>query len=345
MKTFNASASIFGWHFQINAAIFFLLNEIKNIDSVRVEGKDEDIEFNLKTGNKIFIQAKSKSDLGTDSKAMEKFSEGLKTLIHASNNEKYEKLYFVTNYPNPIGGSQSHYYVFMGASYIERDFLELPPQFTKKAMKKIKEVEEKETLKFDVENFRIAVIPFDGNIKSTRERIIEAKIKDFLTSISMKESYASEILEIWQSNLFFNASDKNTEVFLSKKQLMWPVISICCNLKENDKIVVDYEEELGLDIDEVELIISRYENFINRQTERFDFTTKVIGDFYEHKKSHNRHERNTNHFVINNWNNYVDIMFTDSMEPELLETLIKIILFKILNNKKSISEMITEVNL
>ncbi len=35
-----------------------MLNEIQNIDSVRVEGKDEDIEFNLKTGNKIFIQAK-----------------------------------------------------------------------------------------------------------------------------------------------------------------------------------------------------------------------------------------------------------------------------------------------
>lgn len=57
-ENFNASASIFGWHFQINVAIFFMLNEIQNIDSVRVEGKDEDIEFNLKTGNKIFIQAK-----------------------------------------------------------------------------------------------------------------------------------------------------------------------------------------------------------------------------------------------------------------------------------------------
>ena len=26
MKNFNASASIFGWHFQINVAIFFMLN-------------------------------------------------------------------------------------------------------------------------------------------------------------------------------------------------------------------------------------------------------------------------------------------------------------------------------
>ncbi|ATF71511.1 hypothetical protein [Enterococcus sp. FDAARGOS_375] len=345
MKNFNASASIFGWHFQINVAIFFMLNEIQNIDSVRVEGKDEDIEFNLKTGNKIFIQAKSKSDLGIDKKALEKFSEGLRTLIYASNNESYERLYFVTNYPNPIGGQQSHYYMFMGGNYIERQFLELPVSSTKRALKKIKEIEKSENLKFDIDNFRIAVMPFDGNIKLTRERIIESKLKDFLTSISMKESYARDILEIWQSDLFFNASDKDTNINLSKRQLMWPVISICCNLKESDKIVIDYEEELGLDKEEVELIISRYEDFINRQTERFDFATKVIGDFSVHRKSHNRREKNINYFVLKNWNSYVDAIFTDSMDAELLETLIKIILFKILNNKQVINEMITEVNL
>ncbi len=84
MNNFNASSSAFGWHFQINAAIIFMLREIKRVDSLRIEGLNEDIELNLTNGSKVFIQAKSKSTLGPDSNALTKLSEGIKTLIHAA---------------------------------------------------------------------------------------------------------------------------------------------------------------------------------------------------------------------------------------------------------------------
>ena len=41
----NATPSSFGWDFQINAAIVLMLENIKTIKSVRVEGKKEDIEL------------------------------------------------------------------------------------------------------------------------------------------------------------------------------------------------------------------------------------------------------------------------------------------------------------
>lgn len=39
----NATPSSFGWDFQVNAAIVLMLENIKAIKSVRVEGRKEDI--------------------------------------------------------------------------------------------------------------------------------------------------------------------------------------------------------------------------------------------------------------------------------------------------------------
>ena len=47
MKNRNASASAFGWDFQVNAAILLMLENIEKAEKIRVEGKDEDIEITL----------------------------------------------------------------------------------------------------------------------------------------------------------------------------------------------------------------------------------------------------------------------------------------------------------
>lgn len=114
----NASASIFGWQFQINSAILYFINHIKEIKSIRIEGKDEDIEISLLNGKKILIQAKSSSKLGIDKSAIKKLRQGINTLYLGSQNNEVEKLIYTTNYPNPIGGSISHYDIFMGSDYI-----------------------------------------------------------------------------------------------------------------------------------------------------------------------------------------------------------------------------------
>lgn len=345
MGDYNASASIFGWHFQINASIFFMLSDIKNIASIRVEGKDEDIELTLNSGKKIFIQAKSKFELGADKKATTKFSEGIKTLINASAKEEFEKIYFVTNYPNPIGGRPIHYNMFMGGMYIERKFLDLPKEATKKAKEIIAKVEKENSLTLDFSNLNIAVLPFDGDVKNVRERMTQQKIKEFLSLLKLKEGLSLEVLEVWQSDMFFNASQKDTSVCLSKKELMWPVISICCDLNEDDKIIEEVEDELGIEFDDIELILSKYKYFINRQVERFDFITKILGDFNYHKGTHRGKQRKQEYFIELNWCNYKDELYSEEMDDEILEALIKIILFKILKNKRAINNMIQEVNL
>ena len=47
MSDRNASASAFGWDFQVNAAILFLLDNIEEAERIRVEGANEGIEITL----------------------------------------------------------------------------------------------------------------------------------------------------------------------------------------------------------------------------------------------------------------------------------------------------------
>lgn len=345
MKDYNASSSAFGWHFQINAAIIFMLKEIKNIDSLRIEGVDEDIELNLSNGAKILIQAKSKATLGADNNALSKLSEGMKTLIHGANKNNYEKLYFVTNYPNPIGGRQNQYNIFMGGTYIERSFDELPSSAKSSALTKINEVEEKYKLKMDTKNLFISVIPFDGEMKDIRERVISAQLKEFLNNISVNEGSSKELLEIWQSDMFFNASNIDTKIELNKKKLMWPIVVLNCDLNEDDKLWDEVEDEIGLDSEDVEIILRRYGSFINKQIEHFDFVIKVISDFRLHKASKRGKERKKEVFVKQNWSLYKEDIYSGDLAEELLETLIKVILLKLLNKQNMVSKVIKEVNL
>lgn len=54
----NASDSIFGWDFQINAAIILMLEDIENVQKVRVEGQTEDIEITMADGEFVFHKPK-----------------------------------------------------------------------------------------------------------------------------------------------------------------------------------------------------------------------------------------------------------------------------------------------
>lgn len=50
---------MFGFDFQRNAAIVLMLENIKELKSVRLEGNEEDIEISLNDGQKILAQAKA----------------------------------------------------------------------------------------------------------------------------------------------------------------------------------------------------------------------------------------------------------------------------------------------
>ena len=57
-KGSNASPEVFGFDFQVNATIFLLLDNIREVKTVRMEGASEDIELTMNDGKQIMAQAK-----------------------------------------------------------------------------------------------------------------------------------------------------------------------------------------------------------------------------------------------------------------------------------------------
>lgn len=84
MANTNSSDSLFGWNFQINAAIVIMLEDITNVQKVRVEGSTEDIEITLVNGECIFSQAKALADPSSTKNVRKKLSDGLGTLNQAA---------------------------------------------------------------------------------------------------------------------------------------------------------------------------------------------------------------------------------------------------------------------
>lgn len=343
MSKHNASPSAFGWQFQVNAAIFFLLDYIDDIKYVRVEGPNEDIELHLLNDKKVFIQAKSYSSMGIDVNAQSKLSEGLETLLKASNIEDYEKLYFVTNYPNPLGGRQSQYHIFMSNGYVEMEFLELPQTVIDTTDKKIQELEKVSKKIFNREKFNIAVLPFIGNVKKSRERIIKDAVKEYLNKLGVSDSKATDLLLIWQSEMFFNSSQINTRINLSKRQLVWPIIVLNCEISNDDKYIDDLVDMFELEEEDIEIVANQYKQFIDKQSEQFSFVNKVINDYTEYRKK-NRQMRKVHHFINMFWKEYTDEIFCEDMEDEMLETLVKMILNKVLRKKRLIGKILSEVS-
>lgn len=58
-KTRRADAVLFGYDFQVNAAIVLMLDNIKALHTLRLESNNEDIDIELANGEHILAQAKS----------------------------------------------------------------------------------------------------------------------------------------------------------------------------------------------------------------------------------------------------------------------------------------------
>ena len=120
----RADAVIFGFDFQVNAAIVLMIENIRELESLRLEGNYEDIELKLNGGGYILAQAKAIEKSSSDfSHVRENLKKALTTLSEASHNTLVEKLILITNSPNPLNDKNSRS-VFYGDAH--RSFDSLP---------------------------------------------------------------------------------------------------------------------------------------------------------------------------------------------------------------------------
>lgn len=327
MSSSNASATLFGWDFQINAAIVLMLDNIQIAEQVRVEGDTEDIEIKLSNGKMLYSQAKSVEKSTDYSHVKDKLKKALTTLSTASENPDCDKLIYVTNSPNPFGDKKS-----MAAFYghTRKAFKNLPDT-CRTTVENIIDNLPNNTL--DTDKFHVHVIPFETDDMKERYKVIKTVVDDFVFSVKPNLSgIGQQAMEIWQKDFFENATLSDTSKTIKKKELIWPLIVLMYDSNVPNNPILEIMDESDL----YELTI-KYKDLINNKVERFDFSTKIISDYKDYKPTNMKTK--TIEFINLHWLDYKDEFDIDGVDPLIQEKVLKIIIDNIIRQKYLISDI------
>ena len=327
MSNRNASASAFGWDFQVNSAILLMLENIKDAKCVRVEGADEDIEITLQNQTKIYAQAKAVEKPDDTTHVIDKLTKALGSLSDASKRDDGSLFTYVTNSSNPFNNQRTISY-FTGRTHLFFD--ELPDS----AQKRIKDIIKNSGYTgFDVNKFDIRVIPFYGNDLKNRYKEILACINEFLTEVNVDvQGINTEIMGIWQKDYFQNATLSDTTISISKEKLIWPLIVLVVD----KTTAIEYKKDF--DDDEIGEIERKYKMIINQNTMSYEMISRVLSDYRLSKKTPKQ-------FVADTWIDYLDVVKPIEADDDTKESLIKIILYRILAQRQYIRDIKKGANL
>lgn len=329
-RTQNASASIFGWDFQTNAAILLMLENIKCADSVKVESQTEDIEIKLTDGNIIYSQAKSILNADDTANLSKKLKDAIKTLNSASKKDNVKKLIYITNHSNPLS-DQSTIGYFSTTSQIP--YKDLPQKCRNKIDKIIKDG------KYDIDTSKIyiAVLPFIGSEENNRYKEIRRAVFEFIGQLNIITNIDSKkILDIWQKEYFFNATIPDDAITITKKKMMWTLIVQICEMDLGDEILEN------CDIAQIQEIKNNYYNIINIMSDDFALISKVLNSYSDYK---NKGEGNLETFIKAKYTDFEKEFVDNDLSSEDRKCLIQIILKKIISTRYHIEKIKEATNL
>lgn len=329
----NASPEVFGFDFQVNATIFLLLDNIKEVKTIRMEGSSEDIELTLNNGSQIMAQAKGIVKGSSDfSNVRRNLTKAIQTLSSADN-KSVEQLILITNSKNPLNENTS------------RSFFYGPPiaigynDLSEEAKQVIDNIVSKHNIPLNKKKFQIYYFMFETDNLKTRYVVIEEKIKEFINQLNLGQILnASELMQIWQNNLFHNGSQIDVTIKLNKKEIIWPVIALTLGKQLPSEYIEDYDQGF---INEINV---RYSYLINTISEQYDLITKILFD-YNSSNSDLLIKERTQKFIADKWTDYVPIFSLESLDKEVQEALTKVILAKVIQQRYLIDNIRSEVAL
>lgn len=351
----DASASAFGWEFQVNAAIYLFLKYLESVESIKVEGKYQDIELKKTDGKTIYAQAKSVRNGSLDHRK-EKLEDAIISLAKTPA-DKEDSLLYVSNYSAPINRAdvfKNSVLSLKDAEEEKESFIEQKNHIEEKLKIKINNCEKPEKKRLyekllsrlsnlDVDRFLVcSIYPYmNCEQEYDKYRVISDKIKEILTNnFGINSPYilkfVKNILCHWHETFLYKASmpDNQKEKTMKKTDLLWQIVVIISDIEVDMSQLL--EEELGQDeIDEAE---SYYVEklFVH---ERFKFINKLMMDLSFFRKE-NKGSKNID-FIKSNWEKYKsEFVEYEKYAAYAQEYLIKKCLYKFINNRQNINKII-----
>lgn len=333
-KDRRADAVFFGFDFQVNAAIVLMLENIKELKSLRLESENEDIDIELYSGSHILAQAKAIVNSSTDfahvrtnlKKALESLSEGSKKV-------QTEKLILITNSPNPLNEDASRS-LFWGPAH--RGFSTLPESSQRIITDYLSQIDQP----LDTNQFVIQVVPFETDDDSEKYKAVMQSINDFIGELKLEiPGVAKQLHRVWCGEVFKNGSKKDAKITLSKKNLIWPIIVIATDV---DRIDHDFVERF--DSVQYDEIVRRFRETIDSCCERVEFFTKILFDFNAYNNPGKPSEKTVN-FVDECWCNYSSEFEGDDIDSDIVEALTKVVVYNVIRRRYDIDKIKKGVSL
>ena len=334
----NASASAFGWEFQVNAAMVLFIKHINDATNLKVEGEHDDIEIELVDGNVIYAQAKARANNEPGSGPTSRLDGALATLADDAQAGNYHSLIYVTNDDYPFGKDHA-VSILQGGGTLKFD--ELPPEVQKYV------TEKGAKYKIDEKAYKameVSVIGYFGQDRDTRHKHIRRAIRDFLSRLSLHtrpDIDDGHLRDQWGLMLRENAEISEAKVSVSKEDFIWPMVVMLCNINSDDKYFNDYDEDIASDI------LREYRSTIDYQSQKFEFVTKVYSSFDSFKKDHEGNPSQLREkYVSAYWENYIDELGLGEVnDAETKELVAKLIVGKVLKRKSIVESIKDGVNL
>lgn len=332
MRGTNASSSAFGWDFQVNAGIVLMLMNLRHSQSVRIEGKTEDVEITLINGRKIHAQAKSVYDSDDYSHVIDKLNKALTTLANAQSMSETERLIYATNSPNPFNDVQSMQAFSGSCAYLPYTDL---PKVCKDRIDTLCDNHKPTLLK---DNLHVLVFDFRGDGEN-RYRVVRDKTNELLAQLNLSDrGWGKQTLDVWHREFRCNSSQHNLSLKITKKQMLWPLIVWLCEVGDDDARFDDCDEA---DVNE---ILSRYKTVICDNAERFEFITKVM-TAYSGFETGLPSKTRTNRFVSENWYNFIGEFALPNTDESIAEMVVKIAVHNVIKSRHQIASVKKAVNL
>ena len=336
MKNRRANAVLFGFDFQRNAAIVLMLENIKELRSVRLEGNEEDIELTLENGRKILAQAKAVEKSSSDfSHVRENLKKALISLSEGSQKADTQQLIFITNSPNPFNDTDSRS-VFSGLP-TRRSFSNLPPSAQQIVQKYLGDIDNP----LDLQKFTVQVFPFETDDETERYKAVTQAVNDFIGSLNANVTYGlgKWLLQVWHDDIFINGTKGDASILLDKKDIIWPII-----VYETDINRCDDNFFNQFDIGVYDEVVRLYGSTIDSCCERVEFFTKILYDYTQFPNTKKQMEK-CQYFIDSTWENYKSEFSSGGIDEETLEALIKIVLYNVLRRRITIDKIRQGVNL
>lgn len=327
----TATSTLFGFDFQTNAAIVLMLENIKDMTDIRMEGY-EDVEIGLNDGSSILAQAKSVVNGSTDfSNVLPNLQKAMESLSDAySKCPSTKQLIYISNSANPLRVS-SEKQIFSGVSS-RRSYDSLPA----KSKKKIDDILSSIGGSFDKSKLLIQTFYFETDDEKEKNKyVVDCVIRDFINSIGINSIIPSELHKIWHSDIFKSGTKRNHKLRLNKNDIVWPVIVLATNNMNFD--------DVDLDDSETEEITRLYKDVINLCTEKYEFMTKVL--FAYNSFDEGTKKERVGLFINSHFKDYLYLLDDITMNDDIKESLIKIILRNVLNKRIQINSIKEATNL